>query len=59
MMRRGLLTPDETAEHLSVSRKTVLRLADRKELPAVRLSRRLVRFRPADVDTFVRRKVAS
>ncbi len=56
---RDLLTPAETAQRLQVSRQTVLRLARARELPPVLVTRQLVRFRPADVERFVRGRVAS
>ena len=54
-----LLTPAKTAQRLRVSRQTVLQLARARELPPVLVTRQLVRFRPADVDRFVRERVAS
>lgn len=44
-----LLTTEEVAERCGVSARTVRRWIDRGELPAVRLSARLVRVEPDDV----------
>lgn len=44
-----LLTTDEVAERCGVSARTVRRWIDRGELPAIRLTERLVRVEPSDV----------
>ncbi len=44
-----LLSPDEAAELLGVTRQTVLRMAAAGRIPCVRLSSQLIRFREADV----------
>lgn len=52
-----LLSPEEVAEFLSVTRATVMDLAQGRGgvrvLPCVHINRRVVRFRPADVREFV------
>lgn len=52
-----LLSPDEVAEFLGVSKETVMDLAQGRggvrALPAVHINRRVVRFKPADVLEFV------
>jgi len=45
----ALLTTEDVAARCGVSARTVRRWIDRGELPAVRLSERLVRVEPADV----------
>ncbi|MEO5575047.1 MAG: helix-turn-helix domain-containing protein [Gaiellaceae bacterium] len=47
-----LLSVNEAAEMLSVSRPTIYRLVRRRELPASRVGARL-RFRPEHVDEYV------
>ena len=52
--RDVLLTVNELAQHLGISRWTVYRLVRSHELPAVRVGER-IRFRPADVDAYLER----
>ena len=47
-----LMTVDEVAAMLGVSRPTVYRLVRRRHLPASRVGERL-RFRPAHIDDYV------
>lgn len=49
-----LLTPDQVAERLAVSARTVRRLAAAGELPAVRIGPRLLRFDPERVERRIR-----
>jgi len=53
--RRPLLRPADVAELLSVGRKTVYRLVDRGELPAVHVGS-AVRVAPADLDAYLNRR---
>ncbi len=39
MKNNSVLTVEEIANHLKVSTKTIYRLIERKELPAIRISR--------------------
>jgi excisionase family DNA binding protein len=48
-----LLTAAEVAEILGKHPRTVLVLAERGELTAVRLGHRTVRFHPADVEAYI------
>lgn len=48
----ALLTRGQVAGLLGCSPRTVVRLAERGELPSVHIGR-LVRFRPADVETLI------
>jgi excisionase family DNA binding protein len=48
-----LLTVDDVARLLQVCRATVRRLAKRGELKCRRLNRRLLRFHPTDVATYL------
>jgi putative molybdopterin biosynthesis protein len=50
-----LLRPDEAAERLAVSRKTVYRLIDRGELRAVHVGRS-VRIDPSDLGNYLNRE---
>lgn len=47
-----LLTPDEVAKRLGLSRSGVYKLAQRKVLPGVKVGSRL-RFRPEDVEAYL------
>ena len=57
----SLLSPAEVAARLGLSAKSVRRLALAGILPSVRLSERIIRFDPADVEAFIdeRRGAAS
>jgi excisionase family DNA binding protein len=48
-----LLTDSEAAAVLSLTSRQVLRLANRGELPSVRLPNRQVRFDPRDLSRFI------
>lgn len=50
-----LLTVTDVAEILGVTPRTVRRIADRGELPRVRLGRRSVRFEQSAVEEFIAR----
>jgi len=50
-MSERLLTKDEVAARLTISARTVLELAARRELACVRIGR-CVRFEPVDVEAF-------
>ena len=52
-----LLTKDQVAELLQVSRRTVERMEETGELEPVRIGR-MVRYRPEDIDAFIGRKSA-
>lgn len=49
----GLLTPEDVAELLHVSPRTVRRLVQRGELAEIRITETIARFTPADVDAFI------
>jgi excisionase family DNA binding protein len=51
-MDTQLLTPDEAAARLRVTRETILKWCRLGSLPAVRLGLRTVRIRPADLEKF-------
>ncbi len=44
MAEEGLVDADVIAEYLNIPRKDVLKLARRRLIPAIRLSRKLIRF---------------
>jgi excisionase family DNA binding protein len=44
MDRKRLLTPDELAKELGVERSTVLRLVRQRRIPAVKFTKKIVRF---------------
>ena len=54
-MIQPLLKPEQVAEILNVSRKTVVSLARKGELPCIRIHNRL-RFEVDEVAALVRRK---
>lgn len=56
MLRPGsdLLTVNDLARHLGISKWTVYRLVRSNELPAVRVGER-IRFRPGDIDAYLER----
>ncbi len=51
-----LLTADEVAALLSVSRRRVMDLMRTGALPSIRVSDRVVRFERQDVDAFLERR---
>lgn len=56
----SLLSPTEVAIRLGMSAKSVRRLAHSGILPSVRVSERIIRFDPKDVEDFIAdRKAAS
>jgi excisionase family DNA binding protein len=52
----ALLSPAQVATRLGLSTKAVRRLANAGTLPAVRLSERVIRFEPEDVEAFIASK---
>ena len=52
-MAKTLLSPDQVAEQLGVSRTTVLLWADERGLPCIRFSKRTIRFDPAAVELWL------
>ncbi|MBM6701128.1 helix-turn-helix domain-containing protein [Megasphaera elsdenii] len=48
-----LLKTKEVAEYLKISDQQVRRLVDKKELPCIRISPRVLRFRKEDVEEFI------
>lgn len=54
-----LLKPVEVAARLRVSRSTISRWTTDGTLPAVRLGKGVLRYRPADIDALLAREQAS
>lgn len=52
-MSHILLKTKEVAEYLKISDQQVRRLVDKKELPCIRISPRVLRFRKEDVEEFI------
>lgn len=50
-----LLNANEVAHLFGMSKDAVYRLAARGDLPAVRVGRRVVRFRPSDLERYLDR----
>jgi len=53
---KKLLTPVEVAKHLSVSIRTVQRLAARGQIPALYLGPRLLRFEAERIECWLRER---
>jgi excisionase family DNA binding protein len=53
MPDEDLLTPAEVADLCRVSKPTVFRWVEAGDLEAIRLGKRVIRFRRADVDRFL------
>lgn len=51
--RRPLLSPEQAARRLGVSRRTVERRIESRRLPAIRVGERGVRIDPDDLDHFI------
>jgi excisionase family DNA binding protein len=51
-----LLTIAETAEQLHISYREIFRVIERGDLPVIRLSRRLVRIDPKDLEGYIASK---
>lgn len=51
-----LLTADEVADRLRLSRRHVYEMARRGELRTVKLGRKILRFFPADLDRYLKEK---
>lgn len=49
----SLLTPQEVADRLKVSKRTALRLMAEQRFPTVQISDRLIRVNADDLDAFV------
>jgi len=52
---KSLLTPQEVCTYLSVCRRTLQRLLNRREIPFIRIGASL-RFRPEAVESFLARR---
>jgi excisionase family DNA binding protein len=53
---RELLTPQQVAERLSISTRTLWRMLAREELPPpIRYTRKLVRWKAADIAAYLER----
>jgi|LSQX01.2.fsa_nt_gb excisionase family DNA binding protein len=52
-MTKALLTAEELAVKLGVSKDTIRRWRRSGKLPSVKLGERMIRFRPSDVEAFL------
>lgn len=50
-----LLTPEEVAKILKVDKRTIYYWIERKTLPHVRINRKVIRFRPVDIEEFIQK----
>jgi excisionase family DNA binding protein len=53
MRNEGLLTVEEAAEWLTVSKPTLWRLIRGGEIPVVRMARRTIRLRLTDLENYI------
>jgi len=51
-----IMTIDELAKYLKVTKKTIYYLIYQKSLPTVKLGSRLLRFRKSDIDKWIESK---
>lgn len=51
-----IMTIDEVAKYLKVTKKTIYYLIYQKSLPTVKLGSRLLRFRKSDIDNWLESK---
>ncbi|MFC1833751.1 helix-turn-helix domain-containing protein [Thermodesulfobacteriota bacterium] len=56
MSEKELLTADETAQKLSVTRRTILRWARENKIESVRISKKKILFRQEEIDGFLKSK---
>ena len=55
MKKDELLTVEEAAEWLAISKPTLRRILRRGEIPVVRLAKRIVRIRLSDIEEYIER----
>jgi excisionase family DNA binding protein len=53
----NLLTPEQVAERLAISRLTVMKWLRQGKIPGQKLGRKTWRVNPEDLDTFLHRRV--
>ena len=53
MENQRLMTIDEAAEYLSLSKKCLYRYSSERKLPVIKISSRAIRFRKIDLDQFI------
>jgi len=54
-MFEELLTPEEVARMLKVDKRTIYYWIERKAINYIRINKKVVRFRPTDVEEFLRK----
>lgn len=50
-----LLTPEEVAEIFKIDKRTVYYWIEKKAIPYIKINRKVIRFRPVDVEEFIQR----
>lgn len=50
-----LLTPEEVAEIFKIDKRTVYYWIEKRTIPYIRINKKVIRFRPVDVDEFIQR----
>ncbi len=48
-----LLTPDEVAKLLKVNKRTIYSWVEKKQIPYIKINKKLIRFRPVDIQEFI------
>jgi excisionase family DNA binding protein len=51
--RMELLTPDEVAKLLKVNKRTIYSWVEKKQIPYIKINKKLIRFRPVDIQEFI------
>lgn len=54
-INEGLFTPDEVARILKVDKRTIYYWIEKGTIPYVRINKKVVRFRPIDVEEFIQK----
>lgn len=55
MLTTELLTPEEVARLLKVDKRTIYYWIERRTIPYIRINRKVVRFRPVDIEEFLQK----
>jgi len=53
MKREELLTIEETADWLAISKPTLWRMIRRGEIPVVKIARRTIRIKLSDIENYI------
>lgn len=53
LTKEELLTPEEVAKLLKVNKRTVYYWIEKRAIPYIKFNRKVVRFRPSDIEEFL------